>query len=94
MQEEAEASEDAGEDECAMGEEAEAEPASRPVAEVRGAGDHLRIGHALFVRVHRTRQVTARIGMTKTNPRTRSRTSIPSQRKGQKVRERYATLMR
>ena len=74
-----------------MEEEAEAEPASRPVAEVRGVGDHPLIGHVLFGRVHRIGQVAARTEMTKTNLRTRARTSMPSKRKAQKVRVIYAT---
>jgi len=55
MQEEAGASEDAGEAACEMEEdaEAEAELASRPVAEVKGAGDHPLKDHVLFVRVPR-----------------------------------------
>ena len=54
MQEDVGASEDAGEDACKMEEDAcKAELASRPVAEVKGAGDHALKDYVLFVRVPR-----------------------------------------
>ena len=54
--------------------------------------DHVLFVRVLFVRVRRIEQVTVvQTEMTRTNLRTRSRTSIPSQRKGQKVRATYAS---